>query len=1064
MPWTMFFLVFGCTPSPKPSKSLEGKAASDAKATPTNTIKKPPVAEPVLGGVVDAKPPVFASVVGSGGTFCAVSRQGGVWCAKEGLDSQTGPQGPRSISSKFHPIPIPEPVRSVAMIDRTVCALTTAGRIWCWGNMELGIGGNSYWLGNLALPTRLRFVPGSTGLLRANDRFCAVSEQNQLWCWWYAHGPRDSSSRPIPNAPMTVGPKFPPGRRLFTADGKICIIDAQEHVACADGINAVDQLASMDSLFSTPVGGSVSAHTVEGIDRVCAVKDAQVRCTRSRRPCALQAAPGGTVPACRDTVESKQECFGEYFRLLDRPRPASCRADLDAKRFATWGTTHQALCAIDSDGQLFCRGKKIVRQLMVERNMENSPYPDLNDQEDLIETPRKFTSFSEPIREFSCARHTCCALLASGKVHCQGRLGHLFTPDPGASVVLDGTYRAVQVSEASLCLITDQGKVRCHFFSGKTFTLPDVVAARLVRRPVSDSGDSESYLVIDDRQRGHVIEVEKTFAPLEESIFPVDLLSARIRSRPVQGNRKIEKIFSDGQFLGLSGKRVYFLESDGSLSLRSGSIDVVEVQEGPDHDTLFLDARGRVFQYREVESDGSRKPFWQELKKYGWGDAETVPLQLSPPVRQILGMTYKLVVVDREGRLDSTSGGLPGPHRMDPGFLQDWFVTRLQAAGPVKKLYGRKLYARDATLCGVMENGRAFCAGAIIDPFLPAGEGPRVVPLELATAVVGVEITDSMIVFRGADHQLYYLGTRPGLFFPEVREEYDFSTPQIVEPVRFGFSSRFTRALPGVASVFALSASGLCAAGPSNVVECRFWRESAWQDPVWAATGNRVKIQAAGVVERFTELGERRVCIARGGQKTCFGPAGVDADAQNLTGARVPWTAPWTPGPSNVISMDWTQAHGALFAISHGRHDPFNDEDVKLPPIGEILASAAGDMHLCVLTGDWKIRCYGLGKHGQLGDGSNLPDFITGRPVAAKAQFSQLCAAGDHTCALDLQGRLFCWGDNAFGQLGTGDRENRDTPAAIPLPEPALELQCAPGTVCVRGRSGAVLCSGVQLH
>ena len=55
-------------------------------------------------------------------------------------------------------------------------------------------------------------------------------------------------------------------------------------------------------------------------------------------------------------------------------------------------------------------------------------------------------------------------------------------------------------------------------------------------------------------------------------------------------------------------------------------------------------------------------------------------------------------------------------------------------------------------------------------------------------------------------------------------------------------------------------------------------------------------------------------------------------------------------------------------------------------------------------------------------------------------------AAGDyHTCALLAGGGVDCWGNNYFGQLGTGDTNNRDTPTGVT-------------GVGAGGRGGAVVC------
>jgi alpha-tubulin suppressor-like RCC1 family protein len=67
---------------------------------------------------------------------------------------------------------------------------------------------------------------------------------------------------------------------------------------------------------------------------------------------------------------------------------------------------------------------------------------------------------------------------------------------------------------------------------------------------------------------------------------------------------------------------------------------------------------------------------------------------------------------------------------------------------------------------------------------------------------------------------------------------------------------------------------------------------------------------------------------------------------------------------------------------------------------------------------------------GQLGDGSW--DIVT-EPVAVLGLHDIFRIAGESpTCAVTLNGRLFCWGPNEDGQVGDGTTEHRNVAVEIP--------------------------------
>jgi alpha-tubulin suppressor-like RCC1 family protein len=75
--------------------------------------------------------------------------------------------------------------------------------------------------------------------------------------------------------------------------------------------------------------------------------------------------------------------------------------------------------------------------------------------------------------------------------------------------------------------------------------------------------------------------------------------------------------------------------------------------------------------------------------------------------------------------------------------------------------------------------------------------------------------------------------------------------------------------------------------------------------------------------------------------------------------------------------------------------------------------------HTCVLLKNGKAVCWGRDDVGQLGNGFATQDGLGPTAVLGLAEAVDLSAGGSHTCAVVKNDRsLWCWGSNAFGQLG----------------------------------------------
>ncbi|MGM0555192.1 MAG: Ig-like domain-containing protein [Myxococcota bacterium] len=105
-------------------------------------------------------------------------------------------------------------------------------------------------------------------------------------------------------------------------------------------------------------------------------------------------------------------------------------------------------------------------------------------------------------------------------------------------------------------------------------------------------------------------------------------------------------------------------------------------------------------------------------------------------------------------------------------------------------------------------------------------------------------------------------------------------------------------------------------------------------------------------------------------------------------------------------------------------------------------ALAAGDGFTCGLTSAAELYCWGDGSDGQLGNNTSGMGTTSNTPVEVQLDYTNwLPIAVDlgrrHACALaestgdSTDVRVFCWGDNAIGQLGDNSNSDRSTPVEV---------------------------------
>jgi len=202
---------------------------------------------------------------------------------------------------------------------------------------------------------------------------------------------------------------------------------------------------------------------------------------------------------------------------------------------------------------------------------------------------------------------------------------------------------------------------------------------------------------------------------------------------------------------------------------------------------------------------------------------------------------------------------------------------------------------------------------------------------------------------------------------------------------------------------------------------------------------NQVPLQQWRIEQRKLSAGGQHTCATNiQNQLYCWG-GNTKGQLGTAVGAGTTSSYP-TPtlvqGISNVVSVeagnDYTcaiNAQNQLYCwggnLDGQLGEPLTAGDFKPHPtpflvqgIGQVKAIAAGYSHTCAINDQKQLYCWGNNDYGQTGDILTNSNSLTPTLVQGIDSALDLVTGGYHSCAIDAQNQVFCWGRNEAGQLG----------------------------------------------
>ncbi len=222
--------------------------------------------------------------------------------------------------------------------------------------------------------------------------------------------------------------------------------------------------------------------------------------------------------------------------------------------------------------------------------------------------------------------------------------------------------------------------------------------------------------------------------------------------------------------------------------------------------------------------------------------------------------------------------------------------------------------------------------------------------------------------------------------------------------------------------------------------------------------------------------GPSRTCVLKEGGAACwgYGEQGQLGNGSAVFGSLYPVDVAGVE--SQILMLAAGQKH-ACALVDSGRVQCWGDNSYgqlgdgsttsSLTPVDvsglrpDTVQVEAGRMHTCAIDGNGGVQCWGYNSHGQLGDGGTTTQVHPVDVVGLQSGVKAVSAGYAHTCALMASGGVKCWGDNGWGSLGDGSVSDSYDPVDVTGLGSGMRSVSAGGYhTCAVTEAGGALCWG----
>jgi alpha-tubulin suppressor-like RCC1 family protein len=861
---------------------------------------------------------------------CAIKKDGTLWCWG---DNSGGQIGDGSFGSDvIQPIFVMDQVLKVSVGYRHTCAIKSDGSLWCWGNNQYGQVGDGT-TGNIK-PFPVQPIGMSRDVADVSagfDHTCVVKTDGSLWCW----GGNDRGQLGDGTNVGKVIPKriFAGGVKKVSAGAKYtCAIKNDSSLWCW-GENNTGQLGLgiIGGYYTIPqpvtndvIKVSTTAGWSWGAGHTCVVKsDGSIFCWGNNSYGQLgNGSFGNNIPSPSSDIYL--DAF--YNRLTDIYH-------------VSVGNSHT--CAVDNGNQIWCWGNNYYGQLGIGK--------DNNYYQTYYSFPRQVTSVGK-VKGVSVGYSSTCVIKEDNSLWCwggndSGQLGDgTFINRTFPHMKITDNVLQISANQYHTCAIIYDNSLWCWGsnwygqlglgFSGGNINTPQKVMEEVALVSVGES---------------HTCAMKQDNSPL------------------CWGNNWWGQI-GDGTNI----QRV------SPYPVKISDI-VISVSSGYDHTCALMSDRSLWcwgYNYYGQLGSGSSRNYcggW-------WPNCNKNPTKIMDDVVQFSAGAYHTCAVKTDGSL--WCWGYNNYGQIGDGSNSNRNMPTLI---PIMSSGVSSVAAGVEHTCAVKQDGSLWCWGRNWEGQL--GLDPSVTPY--ANTPQPILAGGVIRVVTGGYHTCAVMGDLTlwcwGANWEGQLGNGSWSSTYTPSQVMVGGS-------PLSVSSVAAGERHTCAVDTAGNLWC--WGNNWFGQVGDGTTSNRNSPVQIAYGFSYVSAGWRHTCaVKQDGSLWCWGRnmEGQIGDGNN-------------PGSDDCSIWD--------FGNDCNKYPTYITFDVTLVSVGA--------RHTCATKQNGSLWCWGDNNWGQLGNGTRVRK-TTPYPVITPAGALSISVGRSHSCAIKTDGSLWCWGNNSSGQLGNGE-------------------------------------------